>query len=84
MTAALGDDPRLHAMVGELREQSAEFGRWWDSHDVREHRSRLRRFRHPELGEEVMRLIVVQAPEFAPWIVAFHIPAQAVADPPAG
>lgn len=31
-----------------------------------------------------MRLIVVQAPEFVPWIVAFHLPAQAVAGPPAG
>jgi transcriptional regulator with XRE-family HTH domain len=82
-TATLGDDPRLQAMVAELRERSPEFGGWWDSHDVREHRSRLRRFRHPELGEQVMRLIVVRAPEFEPWIVAFHLPAQAAPDPPA-
>jgi transcriptional regulator with XRE-family HTH domain len=76
MSANLGDDPRLHAMVAELREASPEFGPWWDNHDVSEHRSRLRRFHHPELGEQVMRLIVVQAPEFAPWIVAFHLPTQ--------
>jgi transcriptional regulator with XRE-family HTH domain len=75
MTATLGDDPRLQAMVAELRERSPEFGRWWDSHDVREHRSRLRTFRHPELGELVMRLVVVRAPEFEPWIVAYHLPA---------
>jgi transcriptional regulator with XRE-family HTH domain len=81
MTASLDDDPRLHVMVGELRERSPEFGRWWDSHDVREHRSRLRRFRHPELGEQVMRLVVVRAPEFEPCIVAFHLPTQ---DLPAG
>jgi transcriptional regulator with XRE-family HTH domain len=81
ITASLDDDPRLHAMVGELRERSPEFGPWWDSHDVREHRSRLRRFRHPELGEQVMRLIVVRAPEFEPCIVAFHLPTQ---DLPAG
>jgi transcriptional regulator with XRE-family HTH domain len=84
MTASLDNDPRLQAMVGELRERSPEFGPWWDDHDVREHRSRLRRFRHPELGEQVMRLIVVQAPEFAPWIVAFHLPTRAAADPPTG
>jgi len=30
---------------------SPPHGRWWDSHDVREKRSRLRRFRHPEHGE---------------------------------
>jgi transcriptional regulator with XRE-family HTH domain len=75
MSAALDEgDHRLRAMVSELRERSPEFGPWWDSHDVREHRSRLRRFHHPDLGEQVMRLIVVQAPEFAPWIVAFHLP----------
>jgi transcriptional regulator with XRE-family HTH domain len=81
VTATLDGGPRLEAMVAELRGRSPEFGRWWDSHDVREHRSRLRRFRHPELGEQVMRLIVVRAPEFEPWIVVFHLPAQAEADP---
>jgi hypothetical protein len=84
VVAALDNDPRLQAMVQELREHSPEFSPWWDSHDVSEHRSRLRRFRPPELGEQVMRLIVARAPEFEPWIVAFHLPAQAVADPPAG
>jgi transcriptional regulator with XRE-family HTH domain len=74
MTANLGGDRRLQAMVAELRETSPEFGPWWDRHDVSEHRSRLRRFRHPELGEQTMRLIVVRAPEFEPWIVAFHLP----------
>lgn len=77
VTAAHEGDPRVQAMVSELRQLSPEFGRWWDGHDVREHRSRLRRFRHPELGEQVMRLIVVRAPEFEPWIVVFHLPAQA-------
>jgi transcriptional regulator with XRE-family HTH domain len=70
------DASRLQALVSELRQRSPEFGRWWDSHDVREQRSRLRRFRHPELGEQVMRLIVVRAPEFEPWFVAFHLPVQ--------
>jgi transcriptional regulator with XRE-family HTH domain len=84
LTANLDDDPRLQAMVSDLREHSPEFGRWWDRHDVSEHRSRLRRFRHPELGEQTMRLIVVRAPEFEPWIVAFHLPVHGVADPPAG
>lgn len=77
-------DARLQAMVAELREHSPQFSGWWDEHDVSETRSRLRRFRHPGLGEQAMRLIVVQAPEFEPWIVAFHLPAQAVADPPGG
>jgi transcriptional regulator with XRE-family HTH domain len=83
-TATVGGDRRLHAIVSELRQRSPEFGRWWDGHEVSELRSRLRRFRHPELGELAMRLIVVRAPEFEPWIVAFHLPAQEMAAPPTG
>jgi transcriptional regulator with XRE-family HTH domain len=74
VTTLIDDDSRLQALVSELRQRSPDFGPWWDGHDVSEHRSRLRRFRHPELGEQVMRLIVVQAPEFEPRIVVFHIP----------
>jgi hypothetical protein len=72
---AVGDHQERRLLVSELRQLSPEFGRWRDGHDVRENRTRLRRFRHPELGEQVMRLIVVRAPEFEPWIVVFHLPA---------
>lgn len=68
-----GDD-RLHELIEELRQSSAEFGRWWDAHDVVEHRSRLRRFRHPQHGAHSLRLVVVRAPEFAPCQVVFHLP----------
>jgi hypothetical protein len=71
-----GGGGRLQALVEEFKHSSPEFGRWWDSHDVREQRSRLRRFRHPEHGEQTMRLIVVRAPEFVPCFVAFHLPVQ--------
>jgi transcriptional regulator with XRE-family HTH domain len=74
ITSYIDDDSRLRALVSELRQRSPEFGAWWDGHDVSEQRSRLRRFRHPERGEQVMRLIVARAPEFEPWFVAFHIP----------
>jgi hypothetical protein len=74
ITAYVHDNSRLQALVSELRQRSPEFGPWWDGHDVSEQRSRLRWFRHPEGGEQVMRLIVVRAPEFEPWFVAFHIP----------
>jgi transcriptional regulator with XRE-family HTH domain len=77
-------DPRMRAMNSELRQHSPEFARWWDDHDVSENRSRLRRFRHPELGEQVMRLVVVRAPEFEPWIVAFHLPLETAPDQPDG
>jgi transcriptional regulator with XRE-family HTH domain len=80
-TVTYSGDRRLQALVGEFRQSSPEFARWWDSHDVREVRSRLRRFRHPERGEQSMRLIVVRAPEFAPSVVAFHVPAHPTLDP---
>jgi transcriptional regulator with XRE-family HTH domain len=77
ITAMYDDDGgRLQALVEEFKQSSPEFGRWWDSHDVREQRSRQRRFRHPEHGEQTMRLIVVRAPEFVPCFVAFHLPVQ--------
>lgn len=73
-TAGFDGDARLRALVDELRASSPDFDRWWDEHDVQEHRSRLRRFRHPEHGELSLRLVVVRAPEFAPCLVVFHLP----------
>lgn len=84
VTATYAGDSRLQALVEELKQLSPEFARWWDEHDVSENRSRLRRFRHPELGEQVMRLTVVRAAEFEPWIVVLNLPAQPAADPQAG
>jgi transcriptional regulator with XRE-family HTH domain len=76
MTAMHDGGSRVQALVEEFSQCSPEFARWWDSHEVRENRSRLRRFRLPQLGERYMRLIVVRAPEFVPFIVAFHLPVQ--------
>jgi transcriptional regulator with XRE-family HTH domain len=67
-------DDRMRALVDEFDGTSPEFSRWWADHDVQEHRSRVRRFQHPRLGQHDMRLIVVQAPEFTPCVVVFHFP----------
>ncbi|HEV2780640.1 MAG TPA: helix-turn-helix transcriptional regulator [Actinophytocola sp.] len=67
---------RLRRLVAEFTALSPAFARWWDEHDVRERRTRTRRFRHPELGDLTMRLIVVQAADFAPSVVVFHAPSQ--------
>jgi transcriptional regulator with XRE-family HTH domain len=72
-------DERMRALVEEFS-VSPEFSLWWADHDVREHRSRVRRFQHPRLGEHSMRLIVVQAPEFTPCVVVFHFPASTRVD----
>jgi transcriptional regulator with XRE-family HTH domain len=80
VTAPYHNSERLQALVEEFRQSSPKFGPWWDSHDVRENRSRLRRFRLPEGGVQTMRLIVVRAPEFESHIVAFHVPVQTEPD----
>jgi transcriptional regulator with XRE-family HTH domain len=80
-TATMEPDNRLDELVVELKTLSATFGSWWDEHDVRERRSRTRRFRHPALGERTMRLIVVQAADFAPCVVVFHAPVYGTQEP---
>jgi len=74
VTALGPEDERLRRQVAEFRDLSPEFGRWWDGHDVRQTRSRLRRLRHPTLGEQLMRVVSVQAADFAPCMAIFHLP----------
>jgi hypothetical protein len=74
--ATFGADPdRLEAQVAEYKLISPQFAAWWDSHDVREHHTRLRRFNHPHQGPITLRLIVVGSPEMTPHtIVVYHTP----------
>lgn len=65
-------DERLRRTIDELSDLNEHFAGWWGSHDVLEHRTKIRHFRHPSLGTRSMRLIVVQAPEFAPSVAVFH------------
>ncbi len=73
LVAAHGDDPRVRARMEEFR-NSGEFREWWDQHDVQLHRSRTRFFELPGRPTEALRLVVVQAPEFVPSFVVFHVP----------
>jgi transcriptional regulator with XRE-family HTH domain len=81
MTAKCEPGNRLQLLVAEFTALSPEFALWWEGREVQEHRSRMRRFRHPRRGEVSMRLIVVQAPDFAPCVVVFHVPFTADAEP---
>lgn len=75
ITAPLpGDDARLFRLVAEFRAGSQEFDRFWNAREVLEQRSIIRTFNHPRLGTRRMRVIVVQAPEFTPSFVVFHVP----------
>jgi transcriptional regulator with XRE-family HTH domain len=80
-TATLEHDERLRKLVADFKGLSPDFDRWWDGYDVRELRSRTRRFQHPRLGEQTLRLIVVQAADFAPYLVVFHAPTDGEQDP---
>ncbi len=74
MTAQHHEDHRLRALVDDLKSSSPEFVSWWHEHHVLGHSSRRRRFRHPEHGEQTLRLLILRAPDFAPAIVVFHLP----------
>lgn len=44
-------DRVLSALIGELNQQSQEFRRRWDRHDVQVQTSGVRRIHHPEVGD---------------------------------
>lgn len=67
-------DARITALIAEFTETSPHFRQWWDDYDVQEHRSRVRRFRHPHLGVRKLRMVVLNGPEFAPAAAIVHIP----------
>jgi transcriptional regulator with XRE-family HTH domain len=69
------DDEGLQERVEEMARLSPLFGQWWDEQHVQENRSRRRRFRHPRLGVQVLRIVPLQSPEFSPASVMFHLPA---------
>jgi transcriptional regulator with XRE-family HTH domain len=69
-------DERLRREIAEMASLNADFASWWEAHDVLEHRTKMRVFRHPRHGIRVMRLIIVQAPDFAPSIAVFHSPVE--------
>ena len=71
------DDPRHQAQLAEFSRRSAEFRGWWQQHRVVEHRSRIRRLRHDELGTQAMRIIVMQSAEITPSAVVLHLPVHA-------
>lgn len=75
VTAYVPDPERLEARVAEYKTVSSQFAAWWDSHDVREHHTKLRRFNHPQRGLVTLRLIVVGSPEMVPHhMVVYHAP----------
>lgn len=67
-------DPRVDALLEDLRRVSADFARWWDTHDVTEQVSRDRRFNHPRLGGCTLQMFVVRPAISTAVSVVFHLP----------
>ena len=44
-------DRELTDLIGELTTRSDHFRTWWAAHDVRQHRSGVKRFHHPLVGD---------------------------------
>lgn len=82
ISASHDDDQQLSAMINELRSTSPEFQRWWDDHAVLGHGGQLRRFNHPQYGDQTLRLMITHSPDFAPAIVVFHLPLTALSEGP--
>jgi transcriptional regulator with XRE-family HTH domain len=62
------DNPRFSELVVELIETSAYFAEVWETHDVVEFRSSVRRYRHPEAGDlelSYVRLALEEAPRLS-------------------
>ncbi|MGW2210013.1 helix-turn-helix domain-containing protein [Streptomyces sp. NPDC001781] len=48
-------DARLNELVGELSVRDEDFRRWWAGHDVHTHTHGTKRYRHPLVGDLVLR-----------------------------
>lgn len=69
-------DQVVQQRISDLSRLSTDFTSWWHEHEVREHRSRLRRFRHDRFGQQVMRIVPLQSPEMMPAGIVFHLPVE--------
>ena len=71
-------DERTTTLRAELAQLHPDFADWWQHHEVQEHRSRLRHFRHPRLGLQAFRLVPLITPEFPSVAVVLHLPVPSV------
>ena len=68
------DDPTYIQLTQRLLELSPEFEALWNSHEVLEHRSGTRRFRHGPLGETELQVVPLLSPEMGDCGILLHLP----------
>jgi transcriptional regulator with XRE-family HTH domain len=67
-------DSLVPARIAEFSRLSPDFRTWWGQHQVVEHRSKIRRFRHGESDERSVRIVPMNVAEIAPTVIVLHIP----------
>lgn len=61
--------------IAELKRRSPDFDRWWNDHEVLQHRTGVRRMQHPRLGTVDWRVIpMLSVYDGSPGLI-FHLPA---------
>lgn len=68
------DDRSVQTRIAEFRRKSPEFCRWWDSHEVMEHRSGIRRLRNPRVGVRDWRIVPMSTFYGSAPAIIFHLP----------
>lgn len=63
VVSTFGPESRAAAIVGDLRERSAEFAALWERHEVGAAHPREKRLRHPEVGDLELRCQFLLDPE---------------------
>lgn len=66
--------PEIRRRFKEFAELNPDFLRWWEDHEVLEHRSAMRVFRHERFGVQAMRIVPLQSAELLPAGVVLHLP----------
>jgi hypothetical protein len=67
-------DKRVQERVTEFGSTSPDFARWWEDHEVLEHRSGIRRLRHPEYGVRDWRILPMSTFYSSAPAIIFHLP----------
>jgi PAS domain-containing protein len=74
------DDPRLKALVGELRRKSNDFAAWWDDQTVEERTNGTKRVLHPTVGIMTLRYDVLAVQDGSQQRLSVITPADANAE----
>lgn len=74
LSVSFPQDKRVGELIARLHDESEDFERWWQDHEVRGQRERLRRFRVKDAGIQTVRLVVLHPADAPNVTVAFHLP----------